>query len=167
MVSIATAAPCWDWPWSWWAWPKSDPASLPLPASYTFWEVHMNRVMLIGRLSKDPDFRYTASGTALAKLTLATDRLKRNGEEQPPDWHRITVWGKLAEICAQYLTKDRQIMIEGRIEFGSYEKDGVKHYTTDIVADNMQMLGTRGDGEYREPREPSKPAGICEADIPF
>jgi single-strand DNA-binding protein len=127
----------------------------------------MNRVVLIGRLGKDPEFRYTPSGTAMAKFTLATDRRKRNGEEQPPDWHRITVWSKLAEICAQYLTKGKQVMIEGRIEYGSYEKDGVKHYTTDIIADNMEMVGSKGYSEPRVPGEPSRAAGIDEDDIPF
>jgi single-strand DNA-binding protein len=120
--------------------------------------------MLIGRLGKDPEFRYTPSGTAVAKFTLATNRRKRNGEDQPPDWHRITVWSKLAEICAQYLTKGKQVMIEGRIEYGSYDKDGVKHYTTDIIAENLEMLGRQGESESREP---SRPAGIQEADIPF
>jgi single-strand DNA-binding protein len=127
----------------------------------------MNRVMLIGRLGKDPELRYTPSGIALAKFTLATDRWKRKGEEQPPDWHRITVWSKLAEICAQYLTKGKQVMVEGRIEYGSYDKDGVKHYTTDIIADNLEMLGSRGDREPGEVREPSGPAGLEENDIPF
>ena len=124
----------------------------------------MNRVMLIGRLGKDPEFRYTASGVAMAKFSLATDRWKRKGEEQPPDWHRITVWSKLAEICAQYLTKGKQVMIEGRIEYGSYEKDGVKHYTTDIIAENLEMLARQGESESRES---SRPAGIQEDDIPF
>ena len=124
----------------------------------------MNRVMLIGRLGKDPEFRYTPSGVAMAKFTLATDRWKRKGEEQPPDWHRITVWSKLAEICSQYLTKGKMVMIEGRIEYGSYEKDGVKHYTTDIIAENMEMLGRQGESESREP---SRPAGFQEEDIPF
>jgi single-strand DNA-binding protein len=127
----------------------------------------MNRVVLIGRLGKDPEFRYTPSGTALAKFTLATDRRKRNGEEQPPDWHRITAWSKLAETCGQYLTKGKQVMIEGRIEYGSYEKDGVKHYTTDIIADNMEMVGSKGYSDPRVPGEPSRPAGIDEDDIPF
>ena len=127
----------------------------------------MNRVMLIGRLGKDPEIRYLPSGTAMAKFSLATNRRKRNGEEQPPDWHRITVWSRLAEICAQYLTKGKQVMIEGRIEYRTYDKDGVKHYTTDIIADNMEMLGGRGDSEPGEVREPSRPAGFQEEDIPF
>ena len=124
----------------------------------------MNRVMLIGKLGRDPEFRYTPSGTAIAKFFLVTDRRKPNGEEQPPDWHRITVWSMLAEICAQYLTKGRQVMIEGRIEYGSYEKDGVKRYTTDIIAENMQMLGSRADGE---PGNPARPVEVQEDDIPF
>jgi single-strand DNA-binding protein len=124
----------------------------------------MNRVMLIGRLGRDPEFRYTPSGTAMAKFTLATNRRKRNGEEQPPDWHRITVWSKLAEICAQYLTKGKQVMIEGRIEYGSYDKDGVKHYTTDIIAENLEMLGRQGESDSGES---SRQTGVDKDDIPF
>jgi single-strand DNA-binding protein len=104
----------------------------------------MNRVVLIGRLGQDPELRYTPAGMAFVKFTLATDRPKRNEEEQPPDWHRITVWNKLAELCAQYLTKGKQVMIQGRIEYRSYEKDGVKHYTTEIVAEDMEILGGSG-----------------------
>jgi len=127
----------------------------------------MNRVMLIGRLGKDPELRYTPSGTAVAKFTLATERRKRNGEEQPPEWHRITAWSRLAEICSQYLTKGERVMIEGRIEYGSYEKDGVKHHTTDIIAEDMEMLGGRVNRELGECREPSRPPGEAEDDIPF
>jgi len=78
------------------------------------------------------------------------------------------VWRKLAEICGQYLSKGKQVMIEGRIEYGSYEKDGVKHYTTDIVAENMQMLGG-GRGQDREQEPPFGPpaGGAGEDDIPF
>ncbi len=127
----------------------------------------MNKVMLIGRLGQDPEFHYTPAGTAVAKFSLATNRRKRQGEEQPPDWHRVTVWSKLAEVCAQYLTKGRQVMIEGRIEYRSYEKDGVKHYATDIIAESMEMLGNRGSGDPREPLEPLRPAEVAETDIPF
>ncbi len=78
-------------------------------------------------------------------------------------------WRKLGEICGQYLSKGKQVVIEGRIEYGSYEKDGVKHYTTDIVAENMQMLGSAGGNRLLEP-EPSFEApagGVPEDDIPF
>ena len=124
----------------------------------------MNKVMLIGHLGGDPEIRYLPSGTAMAKFSLATNRWKKNGEDQPPDWHRITVWSKLAEICARYLTKGKQVMIEGRIEYGTYDKDGVKHYTTDIIAENMEMLGRQGESESREP---SRPDVVNEGDIPF
>jgi len=127
----------------------------------------MNKIMLIGRLGKDPELRYTPAGTAVAKFTLATNRRKRNGEEQPPDWHRITVWSRLAEICAQYLTKGRQVMIQGRLEYGSYEKDGVKHYTTDIIAEDMEMLGGRGERDPGGPLTPAGPPKVVEEDIPF
>ena len=130
----------------------------------------MNKVMLIGKLDTDPEFRYTPSGAPLAKLTLATIRnfTDREGQKRErTDCHRITVWNKLAEICGQYLTQGRQVMIEGHLKYGSYEKDGVKHYTTDIIADNMQMLGSRVGDVPGETRETFRPAGVHEDDIPF
>ena len=132
-----------------------------------------NRVILIGNLGSDPEMRYTASGTAVAKFSLATSRKftgKDGQKQEKTEWHRIVAWGKLAEICGQYLAKGKQVMIEGRIEYGSYEKDGVKHYTTDIVAENMTMLGTPGGrGQDREPEPPfgPPPGGMPEDDIPF
>ena len=104
----------------------------------------LNKVILVGNLGADPEMRYTASGTAVAKFSLATSRKftgKDGQRQEKTEWHRIVAWRKLAEICGQYLSKGKQVIIEGRIEYGSYEKDGVKHYTTDIVAENMQMLG--------------------------
>ena len=101
----------------------------------------LNRVILMGNLGSDPEMRYTASGTAVAKFSVATSRKftgKDGQKQEKTEWHRIVAWGKLAEICGQYLGKGKQVMIEGRIEYGSYEKDGVKHYTTDIVAENMR-----------------------------
>ena len=122
-----------------------------------------NRVILIGNLGSDPEMRYTASGTAVAKFSVATSRKftgKDGQKQEKTEWHRIVAWGKLAEICGQYLGKGKQVMIEGRIEYGSYEKDGVKHYTTDIVAENMTMLGSPGGrGQDREPEPPFGPPG--------
>jgi single-strand DNA-binding protein len=132
----------------------------------------LNKVILVGNLGADPEMRYTASGTAVAKFSLATSRkfTGKDGQRQDKtEWHRIVAWGKLAEICGQYLSKGKQVIIEGRIEYGSYEKDGVKHYTTDIVAENMQMLGSPGGrGQEREP-EPfgAPPGGAPDDDIPF
>jgi single-strand DNA-binding protein len=131
----------------------------------------VNKVILVGNLGADPEVRYTAGGTAVAKFSLATSRkfTGRDGQKQEKtEWHRIVAWGKLAEICGQYLSKGRQVVIEGRIEYGSYEKDGVKHYTTDIIAENMHMLGG-GRGPEREPEPPFEPpgGGAPEDDIPF
>jgi single-strand DNA-binding protein len=133
----------------------------------------LNKVILIGNLGSDPEMRYTASGTAVCKFSLATSRkfTGKDGQKQDKtEWHRIVAWTKLAEICGQYLGKGKQVMIEGRIEYGSYEKDGVKHYTTDIVAENMTMLGSPGGrGQDREPEPPFglPEGGAPDDDIPF
>lgn len=131
----------------------------------------VNKVILVGNLGADPEMRYTASGTAVCKFRLATsERYKdRQGNMQErTDWHRVTAWGKLAEICGQYLAKGKQVYIEGRLEYGSYEKDGVKHYTTDIIANTMQMLGLAGNrGQEPEPPFGPPPGGVPEDDIPF
>jgi single-strand DNA-binding protein len=134
----------------------------------------MNRVVLIGNLGGDPEVRYTAAGTAVGKFSLATSRKftgKDGQKQEKTEWHRIVAWAKLAEICGQYLTKGKKVMIEGRIEYGSYEKDGVKHYTTDIIAENMEMLGGNGQGNGNQSREEDPfgppPGGVPEDDIPF
>jgi single-strand DNA-binding protein len=137
----------------------------------------VNKVILVGRLGADPEMRYTASGTAVCRLSVATSRTytdKQGNRQEETAWHRVDTWGKLAEICGQYLSKGRQVYIEGRIKYGSYEKDGVKHYTTDIVAENMQMLGGTGAGQgpgnrTQEPEPGFGPpeGGVPEDDIPF
>jgi single-strand DNA-binding protein len=109
----------------------------------------VNKVILVGNLGKDPELRYTSGGTAVATFSLATsERYKdRNGEQQEKtEWHNIVTWRNLAEICGKYLHKGKQIYIEGRIQTRSYDdRDGNKRYITEIVADQMQMLGSRGD----------------------
>ncbi|MGA7579376.1 MAG: single-stranded DNA-binding protein [Desulfobaccales bacterium] len=135
----------------------------------------VNKVILVGNLGADPEMRFTADGTAVCKFSLATSRRftgKDGQKQEKTEWHRIVAWRKLAEICGQYLSKGKQVVIEGRIEYGSYEKDGVKHYTTDIVAENMQMLGAAGGagGNRLQESEPSfepPPGGVPEDDIPF
>ena len=109
----------------------------------------VNKVILIGNLGNDPDVRSTQSGSMIATLSVATttSRKDRDGNWQDKtEWHRVKVFGKTAETAQRFLTKGSQVYIEGRLEYGSYDKDGVKHYTTDIIADEMQMLGGRGDG---------------------
>ena len=109
----------------------------------------VNKVILVGHLGRDPELRYTQSGQPVANFTLATSESysKRDGErEERTEWHRIVAWGRLAEICAEYLSKGRQIYIEGRIQTREWEdREGEKRRTTEIVAREMQMLGRRGE----------------------
>jgi single-strand DNA-binding protein len=108
----------------------------------------VNKALLIGRLGADPEVRYTPDGTMVVNFRLATDLQwkDKNGERiQRTEWHRIVAYGKLAEICSNYLSKGKLIFIEGRIQTRSWEdKDGVKRSTTEIVASNMQMLDSKG-----------------------
>lgn len=109
----------------------------------------LNKAMIIGRLGADPEVRYTQNNTAVANLSVATsDRYKdKNGEwQETTEWHRIVAWGRLAEICQQYLNKGSQVYIEGPIQTRSWEdKEGQKQYTTEIKALAMQMLDSKGD----------------------
>jgi single-strand DNA-binding protein len=133
----------------------------------------VNKVILIGHLGSDPEIRYTASGTAIAKFRVATNEgyTDKNGARQDhTEWHWVTAWGKLAEICNQYLSKGKQVFVEGRLRTSSYEKDGIKRYTTEIVARDMQMLGSGPEktGVRDEPPFPPPPGGPAEEDdFPF
>ena len=110
----------------------------------------INKVILIGHLGADPEVRYTPEGNPVTTFRLATNEVwkDKNGEKQTrTEWHRIVAFNRLAEICGEYLTKGRQVYIEGQIRYRSYEdRDGVKRYVTEIVARNMQMLGARPSG---------------------
>ena len=106
----------------------------------------VNKVIIIGRLGQDPELRYTTSGQAVARFSIATSESwkdKNNGEKQErTEWHRIVVWGRLAELCRDYLAKGRQAYIDGRLQTNSWEdSNGVKKYTTEIIANNIQFLG--------------------------
>ncbi|MBI5326702.1 MAG: single-stranded DNA-binding protein [Deltaproteobacteria bacterium] len=105
----------------------------------------INKAILVGRLGKDPEIKYMPSGIAIANFTIATSEnyKDKDGQKQErTEWHRIVAFGKLAEICGEYLTKGKQVYIEGRIQTRSWDdKDGNKKYMTEIVANTMQMLG--------------------------
>lgn len=111
----------------------------------------VNKVILVGRLGKDPELRYTPSGTAVATFTMATTEnyKDREGQKQEKtEWHNIVAWRQLAEICGKFLHKGKQIYIEGKIQTRSYDdRDGNKRYITEIVVDQMQMLGSKDDGQ--------------------
>ena len=110
----------------------------------------INKVILVGRLGKDPEIRSTPNGNSVAKFTIATDErfTDKSGEKQErTEWHNITAWGKLAEICGQYLRKGKLVYIEGSIRTDSWDdkETGQKKYRTEIVANTMKMLDRKGD----------------------
>ncbi len=110
----------------------------------------VNKVILVGNLGNDPEVRYMPNGGAVANVSLATSESwkdKNTGEQQEKtEWHRVVFFNRLAEIVEQYVKKGSKLYIEGRLQTRSYEKEGQKHYTTEIVANEMQMLDSRGAG---------------------
>jgi single-strand DNA-binding protein len=145
----------------------------------------VNKVILVGRLGKDPELKYTQGGTPVANFSLATDETwtDQSGEKQQrTEWHNIVAWKKLAEICGQYVKKGQQIYIEGKIQTRKWEdKDGNSRYTTEVVASNLVLLGKKEGGGNEEtdqkarktaPKKgaPKKEEGdqeITDDDIPF
>jgi len=133
----------------------------------------VNKVILIGKLGADPEIRYTSNGTAVANFRLATTERWNNpaGEkEERTEWHRIVAFGKLGEICGEYLGKGKQVYIEGRIQTRTWEdKDGKQRTTTEIIAAGMQMLGAGagGGGQVHGKGEPALPKDSVDDDIPF
>ncbi len=108
----------------------------------------LNKAMIIGNLGRDPEIRYTQDGKAVANFSLATTdkwKDKVTGENrEKTEWHRVVAFGRLGEICGEYLSKGKQVYIEGRLRTRSWEKDGITRYTTEIEATVMQMLGAKG-----------------------
>lgn len=104
----------------------------------------INKVIIIGRLGQDPEMKAVGQGSTVTRLNVATSEnwVDKNGQKQErTEWHRITVWGKLAEICGKYLSKGRQVYVEGKLQTRSWEDNGQKKYATDIVASTVQFLG--------------------------
>jgi single-strand DNA-binding protein len=133
----------------------------------------VNKVILIGNLGRDPELRFTKDGRPVANFTLATNerwRDKEGNNQERTEWHRIVVWDKTAENCAQYLAKGRSCYVEGRLQTREWEdKDGNKRQTTEVVAQNVTFLGGRGEGAGRpaDASAPAPPAGGPGDDIPF
>jgi single-strand DNA-binding protein len=125
----------------------------------------LNKVILIGNLGRDPEVRSTPSGQPVASFTLATNRRwkdKSGQRQEQTEWHNIVVWGRQAEVAGQYLTKGKQIYLEGRLQTRSWDDktSGEKKYRTEIVCDNFQMLGQRGGGgDMDSPGGPSPSGG--------
>ena len=119
----------------------------------------VNKVILIGNLGADPELKYTPSQRPLCNLRIATTEVykdKAGVRQEKTEWHRVTVWGDQAENCNKYLAKGRSVYVDGRLQTRTYDKDGQKHYATDIVADRVVFLGSgSGGGEGR-----GKPGGF-------
>lgn len=141
----------------------------------------VNKAILVGNLGADPEVRHTAGGTPVANFRIATTEnyTNRDGQrESRTEWHRIVTFGKLAEICGQYLKKGKQVYIEGRIQTREWEdQSGNKKWTTEIIANQMQMLGRAGDRDYT-PEDSQEPqyadnssqvtaGGSDDDDLPF
>ena len=145
----------------------------------------MNNVVLIGRLTRDPELSYTPNNqTPVCRFTIAVDRPRRNGEDMGADFIRITVWGKQAENCDRFISKGRQVGVSGRIQTGSYKnREGITVYTTEVVADRVEFLGggnsnnapSTNNGSSEVEAAPEMPAfddlpdtfQAAEDDIPF
>jgi len=136
----------------------------------------INKAILIGRLGREPEVRYTPSGAAVANFSIATSeewKDRETGEKQErTEWHKIVAWRRLGEICGEYLHKGSQVYIEGRLQTRAWEdRDGNKRYTTEVVAQSMQMLGSVGKGGGAEPMAGDypieEPINVQEDDIPF
>ena len=115
----------------------------------------LNRAMLIGRIGREPQIRYTPNGSAVAQFSLATNESykDKNGQLKiQTDWHRVVVWNKLAEICGQYLHKGSLVCVEGLLKTRVFnDRDGSKKFMTEIIASNMQMLGSKDHSEKTDP----------------
>jgi single-strand DNA-binding protein len=126
----------------------------------------VNKVILVGNLGRDPEVRSTPSGQPVATFTLATSRRwkDKNGQRQEQtEWHQIVCWGRQAEVAGQYLTKGKQLYVEGRLQTRSWEdrQSGEKRYRTEVICENFQMLGSRGGGapDFEGPGGPGAPGG--------
>lgn len=130
----------------------------------------VNKVILVGNLGKDPETRYMPEGGAITNISLATTESwkdKASGEKkEKTEWHRVSFFGKLAEIAGEYLKKGSQVYVEGRIQTREYEKDGAKRYSTEIIADRMQMLGGKPESKPEKREEPF-PVAAGDLDDPF
>ena len=139
----------------------------------------VNKVILVGNLGKDAEVRVTPGGQSVASFSIATTEnwtSKEGEKKEQTEWHRIVLWGKSAESLQPYLTKGKQIYVEGRLQTRNWEKDGQKHYTTEVKADRIVLLGgggrggaersvDRAEGTYADPLK--EPAPITDDDIPF
>lgn len=140
----------------------------------------LNKVQIIGRLTREPDVRQTQGGTSLMKLSIAVNNSVKRGDkwEDEVSFFDVTVWGRTAEVLAKYMEKGKQICVDGRLKQDRWEKDGQKHSKVGIVAENIQLLGGNSNSKQRKPQLPSNTRDLIQntfgdspedfdSDIPF
>lgn len=133
----------------------------------------VNKVIIVGNLGKDPEVKYMQSGEAVCNFSVACNeqwKKKDTGEKQEhTEWFRVSVFGKLAEVCGKYLTKGKQVYIEGKLRTRSYEKDGETKYSTELICSDMKMLGVKadGDGSEQQTKTASKPSSKANDEVSF
>lgn len=133
----------------------------------------INKVILVGNLGNDPETKYTQGGMAITRVSLATTSVRKDkdgNQQERTEWHRVVFFGRLAEIAGEYLKKGSQVYVEGALKYDKYTgQDGVEKYSTDIVADEMQMLGGRGEQseQRRSQRQAAQDDFQQDSEIPF
>jgi single-strand DNA-binding protein len=129
--------------------------------------MNINRVVLTGNLTRDPELRSTGGGLTVCKLGIAVNTRRKNGDtwEEKPNYFRVTVFGKQADTCGQYLKKGRAVAIDGRLDWSQYERDGQKRESIDIIAETVQFLGGRDDAGNGNGYSSSAP--VAESDVPI
>lgn len=130
----------------------------------------VNKIILVGRLGAKPEIKVPPSGNPVSNFSIATSESwndKSGQKQERTEWHRIVVWGKLAENCAKYLDKGRQVYIEGKLQTRQWEdKDGTKRYTTEVIANTIQFLGTNQNGNGQSAQTGGQPATAADAPPP-
>jgi single-strand DNA-binding protein len=132
----------------------------------------VNKVIILGRLGSDPELKYTPGGTAVCGFSLATtesyDDKKTGQKKESTEWHKVVVWGKLAELCNQYLSKGKQAYVEGSLKTRSWDaKDGTKRYATEIIAKTVQFIDAKGSSSTAPETESEPEHDFSADDIPF
>ena len=130
----------------------------------------INKVILVGRLGRDADVKHTPSGTAVATTSIAVDESFKNkdGEQvQKTEWMNLVIWNKQAEIAGEYLKKGQQVYVEGKLQTRQWEKDGQKHYTTEIVVFNFLMLGSKGESKEKAAAPAEETGAGGDESLPF
>lgn len=127
----------------------------------------MNKIILMGNLTKAPEVRYTQSGKAVARVGIGVSRFAKKGEKPETDFFNLIAWEKTAEFFGRYLSKGSKVLIEGRLQNNNYEKDGVKHYNVDVIVEKVEFAGSKSEKKADEPKDEFDGEPVNDDDMPF